>query len=114
MLINTKTRNHYNPDLNLDLENEISKQVNSCKNGSMNTARENIGLYKKTSRALLKLVGCMRQVNVNPKLALKLFDQLIKPICSLRMGQRSGVSQRQQIDKLGMKHGWKNYTISTK
>jgi hypothetical protein len=47
--------------------------------GSMSTARQNI--HDRARKALFKLNSCTRDSAVSPALALKLFDQLIKPIC---------------------------------
>lgn len=50
-----------------------------CSSGSMNRARQNI--HDRALKALFKLKSCIRDSNISPSLALKLFDQLIKPIC---------------------------------
>lgn len=47
--------------------------------GSFSDAR--INMVNKAKKALFKLKGCIRKSNLDPHLGLKMFDQLIKPIC---------------------------------
>jgi hypothetical protein len=47
--------------------------------GSMTPARQNI--KDRARKALFKLKACTRDSAISPALALKLFDQLIKPVC---------------------------------
>ena len=51
-----------------------------CASGSFSLARHQI--LSKTKKVLFKLKGCLRNADMKPSLGLKLFDQLIKPICT--------------------------------
>jgi hypothetical protein len=53
--------------------------VEFCASGSMSLAKTNI--HDRARKALFKLKSCIRDSAIPPSLALKLFDQLIKPIC---------------------------------
>jgi hypothetical protein len=47
--------------------------------GTLNVAKQN--MQDRASKAVYKLKTCIRDADVTPKLGIKLFDQLIKPIC---------------------------------
>ena len=75
--------NFYLNDHKLENANEYKYLgITLSSNGLLSTARDCI--YKKASREMFKLKSCIRQANISPRLGLKLFDQLIKPICLYR------------------------------
>jgi hypothetical protein len=47
--------------------------------GTLNAAKQN--MQDRELNALYKLNSCIRDADIHPKLGVKLFDQLIKPIC---------------------------------
>jgi hypothetical protein len=53
--------------------------IEFCASGSMSLAKSDI--HDRARKAIFKLRSCTRDSDIPPSLALKLFDQLIKPIC---------------------------------
>ena len=61
------------------VDNYVYLGVNITHDGKLNSAEDY--MTQKAQRALFKLKSLLYSTKVKPKLCLKLFDQLIKPIC---------------------------------